>query len=48
MLLFEFIWLKSLVTKEKLRTKFDTFVVKLRNLILLSIFKEHDLFMLKT
>ena len=37
--LFKFVWLKSLVTKQKLRTKFATFVVKLRNMILPSIFK---------
>ena len=36
--LFEFVWLKSLVTKQKLRTKFLTSIVKLRNMILLRMF----------
>ena len=30
--LFDFVRLKSLVTKQKLRTKFVTFLVKLRNI----------------
>ena len=37
--LFEFVWLETLVMKQKLRTKFVTFSVKLRNMILLSLFK---------
>ena len=35
--LFKFVWLKSLVMKKILRTKFVNFIVKLRNMILLSI-----------
>ena len=36
--LFEFVWLKILVMKYRLKTKFVTFTVKLHNVILLSIF----------
>ena len=36
---FEFSRLKSLVKKQKLRTTFGTFIVKLCNMILLSVFK---------
>ena len=45
--LFEFLWLKSLVTKQKLRTKFMIFIVKLRSMIFLRIFK-NVLFIQKT
>ena len=35
----EFVWLKSLMTKQKLRTKFIIFIVQLGNMILPRIFK---------
>ena len=37
--LFKFVWLKSLVTKQTLRTKCVTSILKLCNIILLSILK---------